>query len=105
MTIINNNNNTARAESEEIQSEQQNWYLTSCDKINLIQVIIEIYLQESRSEMTILMHFKIQLMNFQKLFTKFKNLDLLLSYNPSKLGTIHSFFPRRSGNFGQKLRF
>ena len=55
--------------------------------------------------MTILMHFKIQLMYFQKLFTKFKNLDLLLSYNPSKLGLIHSFSPRRSGNFGQKLRF
>ena len=55
--------------------------------------------------MTILMHFKIQLMYFQKLFTEFKNLDLLLSYNPSKLGLIHSFFPRRSGNFGRKLRF
>ena len=34
---------TARTESEEIQSEQQNWYLTSRDRIILIQVIIEIH--------------------------------------------------------------
>ena len=95
---------SARAESDEIQSEQQVWYLPSCGIINLIQVIIKIYLQESRSEMTILMHFKIQLMYFQKHFTEFKNLDLLLSYNPLKLAPIHTFFTRTPGNFSQKLK-
>ena len=55
--------------------------------------------------MRVLMHLKIQLMYFQKLFTEFENLDLLLSYNPSKLAPIRPFFTRTSGNFGQKRRF
>ena len=55
--------------------------------------------------MRFLMLFRIQLMYFQKLFTEFKNIDLLLRYNLSKLAPIRTFFTRTSGNFSQKLRF